>query len=218
MKQSKRSWMLYVIFGLPVFVIAFIALVYFGNCGFNNNCPSAEASVQIIHTPIPTLIPATLPVFGSGGGKEAAAAGQCRATAEVLLSAWVSSGHTEKDPFKFTDQNGSNCEAIFKDIQQLFIEGNLWYSGALPCASCHNSDLATASANMDLSSYNGIIAGAKRTSPDAKGTDILGGGNWDQAILRDMLFVKKLMPLGRPPGAVPEGGPTIAAGHPVVAP
>lgn len=210
--------MLYVIFGLPVFVLAFIAVVYFGNCGFNNNCPPADAQVQIIHTPIPTLIPASLPVFGSGGGKAAAAPSQCNATAEVLLSAWVSSGHSETEPFKFTDQNGSNCEAAFKDIQQLFLEGNLWYSGALACASCHNSDIANASANMDLSSYNGIIAGAKRTSPTAPGTDILGGGNWEQSILRDMLFVKKLMPLGRPPGAVPEGGPTIAAGHPVVAP
>ena len=65
---------------------------------------------------------------------------------------------------------------------------------------------------MNLSSYAGIVAGAKRTSPTAQGEDILGGGNWDQSILNNMLFIAQQMPFGRPPGAVAPDGPTIQAG------
>jgi mono/diheme cytochrome c family protein len=104
---------------------------------------------------------------------------------------------------------------VFVDIQPLFNESNLWYTGALSCTQCHNSDVAHSSANMDLSSYEGILAGGKRPSPDAKGEDILGGGNWDKSILNDMLFISQKMPFGRPPGAVAVDGPIIQAGQPI---
>jgi hypothetical protein len=64
------------------------------------------------------------------------------------------------------DINGTSCQATFTDIQPLFLEANLWYAGALACASCHNSDISAASANMDLSSYAGILAGSRRTSAE----------------------------------------------------
>ncbi len=136
-------------------------------------------------------------------------------TARTLLSAWVSSGYLETEPFQFLDSNSNTCQATFSDVKPLFTESNMWYNGALACSSCHNSDIATSSANMDLSSYPGILAGGKRTSQDAKGEDILGGGVWEQSKLYDMLFVKQLMPFGRPPGAVAPDGPTIQAGIPV---
>lgn len=214
MKSDFKTWMMALVFGLPVMLGLYIAFLAFGNCP-GGDCTRA-ALPPIIHTPIPTLIPATLPAQAAGGAE--AAGSKCTVTAEVVLGAWVNAGYPETDAFGFTDLNGASCEATFKDLQVLFTEANLWYSGALPCASCHNSDIATASAQMDLSSYAGIVAGALRTSPDAKGQDILGGGVWEQSKLRDMLFVQKLMPLGRPAGAVPDAGPTVVLGTQKAAP
>lgn len=209
MKRDFSSCMLYAVFGLPIFLLIFIVAIYVGNCGFSTDCSQASLP-GIIHTPIPTLIPATLPAVEATGPTTAQA--KCSVTARTLLSSWVNAGFKETDPFQFTDINGNACQATFADLQPLFNEANLWYSGALACTQCHHADLSTASANMDLSSYAGIIAGAKRTSPSAKGEDILGGGNWDQSILNDMLFVAQKMPFGRPPGAVAPDGPTIQAG------
>jgi hypothetical protein len=72
--------------------------------------------------------------------------------------------------------------------------------------------MAVSSAQMDLSSYEGILAGSRRTSPDAQGTDILGGGDWESSLLYDVLYVRKFMPLGRPTD-VPADGPVVFAGN-----
>jgi hypothetical protein len=213
MKRDFKTWMLLLIFGLPVFLLVFIASLYFVNCGFNNDCSQAGLA-PILHTPIPTLISATLPVPQLGSQEVGTV--KCTVTAEKLLAAWVSNGYPEKDAYKFTDSKGAACQATFTDVQPLFTEANLWYAGALACASCHNADLKTAAAQMDLSSYAGMQAGSRRTTAVAKGNDIFGGGIWEQSKLYDMLFVKKLMPFGRPAGAVADEGPTILAGTPVV--
>ncbi len=209
MKRDFKSCMLYAVFGLPIFLILFIVLIYVGNCGFSADCSQASLP-SIIHTPIPTLIPATLP--SQGKAAQAAAQAGCLVTARSLLAAWVTSGFQDTALFQFTDIKGNTCQATFKDVQPLFTQANTWYSGALACSQCHNPDIPNASANMDLSTYDGILAGGKRSSPDAKGEDILGGGNWEQSKLNDMLFVKKTMPFGRPPGAVAPDGPTVYAG------
>jgi hypothetical protein len=212
MKRDFKATMLVLIFGLPIFLLLFIVALYVGNCGFSTDCSQASLP-EIIHTPIPTLIPATLPAAGmlQSEGEQL----KCTVTARTLLSSWVSSGYSETDPFQFQDSNANTCQATFVDVTPLFNEANLWYNGALACISCHNSDIASASANMDLSSYAGILAGAKRSSPESKGDDILGGGIWDQSILNDLLFLKQQMPFGRPDGAVAPDGPTIQAGTPV---
>ena len=99
----------------------------------------------------------------------------------------------------------------------LFKEANLWYSGALACASCHNADLTKASAQLNLSDYQGILAGSRRTSPDAKGNDILGGGNWEQSKLYEVLITRKGQPLAMPLGRALDfdaGTVTVYAGTP----
>jgi hypothetical protein len=203
--------MLLLIFGMPLFFLGFIVFLYVGNCGFSTDCSQASLP-DIIHTPIPTLIPATMPApeiaSSAGGGSK------CIVTARVLLSAWVSAGYSETEPFEFTDLNGATCQATYADLKPLVTESNLWYSGALACTSCHHADMATASAQLDLSSYAGMLAGSRRTSPDAKGNDIFGGGDWENSLLNKVLFVDKKMPMGRPEGAVTEDGPTIPAGTP----
>jgi len=213
--RDFKTWILLLVFGLPVLLIGFVAAIRIGSCGFGEDCSQAGLA-PLMHTPLPTLIPATLPVVEAGG--EAGATAKCTVNAETLLSAWVSAGYPETDSFEFTDANGNTCQATFADVQPLFMEANLWYSGALACASCHNADVEIASANMDLSSYEGILMGGQRSSASAKGEDILGGGNWEQSKLNEMLFVLKQMPFGRPEGAVPEGGPMVLAGQPVVSP
>lgn len=209
MNKDFKAWMMGLIFGLPVFLILFIAFLYFGNCGFNNDCSQAGLP-QIYHTPIPTIFPATLPVQD----REQMSVGseKCVVSAEPLLSAWVNSGYPENESFTFTDDKGATCSATYSEVAVLFTEANLWYSGALACVSCHNSDVLIASAQMDLSSYAGILSGSRRASKESKGTDILGSGNWEVSKLRENLFVLKLMPLGRPEGAVADAGPVVQVG------
>lgn len=210
--REFKTWFMLLVFGLPAFLILFIAALYFGSCGFSGDCSKA-AMAPLMHTPIPTLIPATLPVVASSGEQTGDSA-KCTVTAQTLLSAWVSAGYSETEPFEFEDTNGTPCEASFADLRPLFSESNLWYAGALACESCHNANLASASAQLDMSSHAGILAGSRRTSPEAAGNDILGGGDWEASMLNQQLFVLKKMPFGRPPDAVPEEGPTIQAGHP----
>jgi cytochrome c553 len=213
MKRNFQNWILLLVFAMPVVFIAFIAGLYFIPCGFNNNC--AQASLpDIIHTPIPTLIPAAMPAPGAVGASASGAA-RCTVNAETLLAAWVNAGYSEEDPFTFTDMKSASCQATYADVKALFQEANLWYNGAPACITCHNSNVAAAAANMDLSSYAGILAGSRRSSADVKGNDILGGGDWTQSKLNDQLFVQQKMPFGRPPGAAPEHGPVILAGYPV---
>lgn len=213
MKRDFKSWILLFTFGLPVFLLAFIAFLYFGSCGFRTDC-SGVGLPALIHTPIPTLIPATLPAQDQAAGDGAGSA-KCTATARTLLSGWVSSGYPENENFDFTDLNGASCQASYADLKPLFSESNLWYPGALACSSCHHAKVVTASAQMDLSSYAGMLAGSRRTSPESNGNDIFGGGSWEESLLNDFLFIRQEMPFGRPPGAVPEDGPTILAGSPV---
>jgi len=210
MTRNFKGWLMAVIFGLPIFLLAFIGFLYFGNCGFNNDCSQAGLA-PILHTPIPTIYPATLPVQSRINAESGQ--GKCVVSAQVLLSAWVNDGYPETDQFSFTDNRGASCQATFKELKIVFSEANLWYQGALACVSCHNADVANASANLDLSSYPGIIAGSRRTADSSTGNDILGGGDWEASLLNDMLFIKQEMPLGRTPGSVDEGGPVVLVGQ-----
>ncbi|GAB4456260.1 MAG: hypothetical protein OHK0041_21080 [Anaerolineales bacterium] len=196
------------------------SIVYVSACGFTFTCNRGHPLAD--RTPIPTLIPATMPVQVGGG--EAGAFNKCQIAAVDLIGAWVNAGVPETDKFTFTDVNGQACEAVFaKDVLPLFLESNVWYPGSLSCSSCHHSNLATALQNMDLSSYAGILAGSGRANGEPKGKDILGGGVWEQSLLYQMLHAENgastinrpLMPLGRT-AAVPDNGPLIFAGRVIV--
>ena len=212
MKRDLKTWMLLLVFGLPVFLASFIAILYFANCGFDSDCSQAGLP-DVLHTPIPTLIP----VIHSVGDKgiNAPVEAKCLVTARTLLSAWVSSGFPEKELFQFTDNAGAICEATFAvDVIPLFTDGNLWYSGSMSCASCHIAVIDKAAARMDLSSYAGILSGSQRSSEEVNGNDILGGGDWENSLLNQKLFILKEMPLGHPASVFPDDGPTFLAGHP----
>lgn len=75
-----------------------------------------------------------------------------------LLGAWVSAGASDTEPFSFTDVDGNSCEGNYHDDGT-----NIWHSGSYSCAACHMSDIGRASAaNLDLSSYDGIVSGSQR--------------------------------------------------------
>ncbi|MGE5122974.1 MAG: hypothetical protein ACM3H7_00530, partial [Acidobacteriaceae bacterium] len=82
MKRDFRSCMLYAVFGLPIFLCVFIAALYIGNCGLSTDCTQASLP-GIIHTPIPTLIPASLPVQGQLA--QVSIRAECQVTARALL-------------------------------------------------------------------------------------------------------------------------------------
>ncbi len=166
-------------------------------------------------TPIPTLIPAPPLPAPAGAGVLAAMLDKphCTVAAADLMAAWVNAKYPEKDPFEFTDQNGKTCTATFTDdVSLLFYQSNLWFTGALACRTCHGTDVKISYAGLDLSSYRGILLGERRPDQLSKGTDILGGGNWDQSVLKRVI-ITKYMPLGRPQTG-PEKGPLIPAGKP----
>jgi mono/diheme cytochrome c family protein len=214
MIRHFKLWVLILGLILAALVIGFAASLYIGSCSYQNNCVDGGRS-SLPHTPVPSLVPATLQPnavkFPYSSSPEA-----CTVTAETLLSAWVSAGSSETQAFPFTDLNNIACEAIFTDVQPLFTQSNLWYPGALACTSCHNRDLSPASsAQLDLSSYSGVLAGPHRPSGSLSGMNILGVGNWQQSRLNQVLFVLRQMPYGRQPDIVPAAGPTVLAGIPL---
>jgi mono/diheme cytochrome c family protein len=218
MNDSTKKIIYTVLVGLPTLLVVWVFSLYFFGCGTTNTCTGIELPSM---TPIPTLLPATMPA-PKVGADALAATPKCRISALNLIGAWVSAGYTEKDPFTFSDIKGATCTGSFQtDVQKLFITPNLWYDGAPACITCHYADLAKAQKNMDLSSYAGIIAGSNRLNNAPKGNDILGAGNWDNALLHKMLYApngkteigRPAMPLGRP-ATVPAEGPIISAGSP----
>ena len=208
-----KFWVILLGFVLVALVIYSGLTLYMGGCAYRNNClDSGRASLA--HTPIPTLIPATLQPNATVVSVLSSAE-SCTVTAEILLSAWVMAGSPETQLFQFTDLNNTACEAAFTDVQPLFTQSNLWYPGALACANCHNANLSAAdSAGLDLNSYAGVVAGSQRTAGANTGQDILGGSNWQKAVLNQVLFVDHQMPYEAPANAIPDAGPTILAGLP----
>jgi mono/diheme cytochrome c family protein len=187
------------------------SIVYLSACGFSFFCQRSRSVGA--STPIPTLAAATLPA--PDFSVNFPTIDRCKIPAVSLIGAWVSSGYSESEAFTFTDVDGLTCQATFKeDVQPIFLQANLWYPGSIPCASCHLPDLEITSAQLDLSSYAGMRMGSRRATLKTDGVDIFGGGEWEKSLLYDSLYVKKNMPLGRPPN-IPAEGPIIFAGSSV---
>lgn len=221
MRDSLKGIMFGVLVGLVAIAIGWPGLLFAFGCASTDSC-SGERLPEM--TSIPTLPAATMPPPKVGADAQAGVP-KCHIAAVTLIGDWVTAGSSETEPFTFTDVKGTNCTANFKDdVQQLFITPNLWYAGAPACTTCHYADIKKATKGMDLSSYAGIMAGAERVDAngnEVKGKDILGGGNWEQAILHQRLYAPNgqtltgvlPMPLGRP-ASVPADGPIISAGTP----
>ena len=199
------------IIGFLVVVLSWLGLIYISSCGFTLNCNRADPLV--VRTPVPTLIPISHQE-NQGGEMEPAEFNACFTSATDLIGAWVDAGSSDTEAFPFTDANGVPCEGTFADdVQHLFIENSLWYPGALGCTSCHNAELTEESGGLDLSSYQGIMAGSNRSYEGSTGTDILGEGTWQASILHDVLLEQGLTTAGHPPDVDPVPPVLLYAGQ-----
>jgi len=180
MNDDVRKYIYGTLFVFIVGVVTWIAFIYVNACGFTVTCK--RGALTVYRTPIPTLIPATLPAIETGKG-EAVISDHCRVVAADLIGAWVSAGSPESESFEFTDASGRNCASTFEEVMPLFMEANLWYPGPLSCVSCHSVDLAISPAQLDLGSYAGITSGSRRADSASDGTDILGDGRWESSLL-----------------------------------
>lgn len=188
MNDDVRKYIYGALLVFLVGVSAWVGFLFLNACGFSLTCRRAIPHVD--RTPIPSLIPATLPVMPMGNG-EVIVSDRCRVIAVDFMGAWVNAGSPEKESFQFTDVNGRDCESTFEEVQPLFIEANLWSSG-LACVSCHSVDVTVSPAQLDLSSYAGVTIGSRRENAEAKkGTDILGGGNWKSSLLYEFISTSK---------------------------
>jgi hypothetical protein len=200
MNDDTRRLVYGTIVAFLVFIAAWLGFVYISACGFTLNCIQGEPLV--VRTPVPTLIPREH--SQQQAGITEVDFNQCQVGATDLISAWVAAGHVETEPFAFTDLNGQDCEATFADIQPLFVENSLWFPGSLGCTSCHNADLTDRSAGLDLSSYQAISLGSRRVAESTSpGTDVFGGGEWENSLLYEYLVNHGLTTQGHSPEAEP---------------
>jgi hypothetical protein len=169
-------------------VVVWISFIFLNACGFSLACKKAAPLVD--RTPVPTLIPATMPAMEQNS-KPAAASDKCRVAAADLIGAWVSANSPETDAFQFTNTDGRACETTYAEVAPLFIEPNFWYNGSRSCVYCHSADMTTSSAQLDLSSYAGIKSGSRRADAESKGTNILGAGKWESSLLYQFLSKAK---------------------------
>jgi len=170
-------------------VISWVSVLYIASCGFTTSCKKADHIVE--RTPVPTLIPA-----GHLPDTDMAVVefNKCEVAATDLIGAWVAADSPESEPFPFTDVNDQPCEGTFaNDIQPLFVENSLWHTSMIGCVSCHNSALTERSGGIDLTSYTAIT----------KGSDILGGGNWESSALFNVLVNQGLVAEGHSAEEVP---------------
>jgi hypothetical protein len=199
------------IIGFFAVLALWFSIIYISSCGLTLTCNQAEPKVE--RTPIPTLIPASHSESQMEVSMEEF--NKCEVAASDLIGAWVSAGASETEAFPFTDANGQTCEGSYEDIQPLFVENNLWYSGSLGCVSCHNADLTERSSGLDLTTYDAVLLGSRRvagsTSP---ATDILGNGNWEESRLYEVLINQGLVPAGHSADA-PVNNPILYAGSQV---
>jgi hypothetical protein len=192
-------------------VVLWVSFVYISACGFTFTCNKNKPIVE--RTPIPTLIP----IKHSESQMQAGATelNKCEVSATELIGAWVSMDTPQTEPFPFSDVNGQPCEGTFaSDIQPLLVENSLWYPGAIGCVSCHNADLTARSAGLDLTSVDSMRLGAGRADASAKGTDIFGGGNWENSSLFTVLTAQGMVPTGHSADVSPNDV-VLYAGTPV---
>jgi hypothetical protein len=179
-------------------------------CLLASGCYGTNKNPKLLD--LPKYVPVAATSF-SLQGIHAPSPQSCTVGAVDLLGAWVAAGAPENDPFDFNDVNGKTCQGAFsEDILPLFNQPNLWYPGAISCTSCHSQDVTVSYARMNLSDYQGILAGSGRSSADAKGEDILGGGKWQDAKLFEVLS-KGEMPPNRP-ADIPVQLLLVSAGKP----
>ena len=118
MNDDVRSYIYGTIIVFIVGVFAWVGFLYLNACGFTLTCERGD--LQVYRTPVPTLIPATMPVMQPENNQETTTQELCQVIAQDLIEAWVVSGVSEKENFQFTDANGLTCETTFEKAKSFF--------------------------------------------------------------------------------------------------
>lgn len=142
---------------------------------------------------------ATLLILSSATIGLAAAQGGGEIRAVDLLGAWTEAGAPNGD-FNFTGADGNAYTANFEaDVLPLFTTPSIWFEGSQACTECHYDNSEDSYHEMDLSSYEGIMAGGDVLS-EPPGVPLLGqttGGSdfdWEHSKLRSRLRDNRMPP------------------------
>ena len=214
--NDVRKFIFGAIIGLFVFVGLMIGIVYVSACGLTFTCDRADPKLNL--TPIPTLIPQSEAQV-QHPSQSMTEFNKCQVNAVDLIGAWVTAGTPDTEPFPFTSLSGESCEGTYSaDIQHLFVENELWKTGAIGCVSCHNADFTDRSSGLDLTSYDSVLLGSRRVAgSSSKGNEILGNGDWEKSVLYDVLANQALVPEGHSADA-PAGELILFAGQKIIEP
>ncbi|MBK7451180.1 MAG: hypothetical protein IPJ47_17955 [Anaerolineales bacterium] len=187
MKDDVKKYIFGAVAVFLVGVFIWVGIVFVNACGLSFSCKRGELAVA--RTPIPTMIPATLPAM-----EIASSASVDPDKCHVAGVGWWVHGlklvHQDQ-VFEFTDANGVSCEATFADVSPLFHSSQPLVFGLALLCLLSLCDTGCFPAQLDLSSYDGIIAGSRRADDAPKGTDILGGGKWTSSLLYQFLAETK---------------------------
>ena len=119
----------------------------------------------------------------------------CDLTAVGLIGAWVEAGAPNGE-FTYGDAT-VNFE---RDVLPFFTQNSVWFDGSQACSGCHFAASESSAHQMDMSSYEGILAGAD-TLESPPGVSILGEStpgagdfNWSASKLRARLRNNRMAP------------------------
>ncbi|MCP4416688.1 MAG: hypothetical protein GY805_08700, partial [Chloroflexi bacterium] len=142
-----------------------------------------------------------MPTAGAGATAVSISSGACEVKAVNLIGDWVNAGAPEALAFAYTAENGISCGGTFStDILPLFTEDDIWFDGAQACTGCHFANSENSYHEMDLSSYEGILAGAD-VLEEPPGVSLLGQNepgvgdyDWSHSKLRERLRNNRMPP------------------------
>lgn len=110
-----------------------------------------------------------------------------------LLAAWVDEGSEDGD-FEFIAEDGTTYTADFEhNVLPLFVTPGIWYANSEACINCHYENSEDSDHEMDLGTYEGIIAGADVLS-SPPGVAIVEPGDWEHSVLRSRLRDTRMPP------------------------
>jgi hypothetical protein len=100
-------------------VVIWFGIIFVNACGLDLSCPSGD--LPVARTPIPTLIPATMPAAQLEVMEPAIVPqDSCYVSTANLFTAWVDAGSSQEEAFQFTDVNGQTCETSFAEVRPIF--------------------------------------------------------------------------------------------------
>ncbi len=123
------------------------------------------------------------------------------AKAVDLIGAWVEAGVPETEAFAYVGRDGNTYVGTFEvDIQPLFTENSIWFEGQQACTGCHFANSENSYHEMDMSTYEGIMAGGDVLS-EPPGVPLFGQSevgaddfDWGHSKLRERMRNNRMPP------------------------